>query len=317
MKRWYGLGQAEQIAPITAIGVYDGVHRGHRLLIRRGLSDARRSGHPMVVVTFSPNPAEVVRDRPPTRLATLDHRLLLIESLGVDAVLVLDFDEHMSQLSPAQFVNDVLVDALGSACVVVGENFRFGYRASGDVDALRTHGAPSGMTVDAVPLLREELVGRPDVPISSTEIRRLVAAGEIAATTRALARPHRVEGEVVLGDQRGRTMGYPTANLATTTLAAVPGDGVYAGRLVVAPYTPTARAWPAAVSVGTNPTFGGEERRVEAFVLDAPTDFDVYQAHVAVDFVAKVRDQMTFRGEKELITRMAADVTEVRRLLGL
>lgn len=317
MKRWFGLDQAEQIGPITAIGVYDGVHRGHRLLIRRGLSDARRSGHPMVVVTFSPNPAEVVRERPPTRLATLEHRLLLIESLGVDATLVLDFDQHMSQLSPAQFVNDVLVDGLGAACVVVGENFRFGYRASGDVESLRQFGAPSGMTVDAVSLLREELVGRPDVPISSTEIRRLVAQGEISAATRALARPHRVEGQVVLGDQRGRGLGYPTANVATTTLAAVPGDGVYAGQLVVAPYTADARTWPAAVSVGSNPTFGGEERRVEAFVLDAPTEFDLYDAHVAVDFVAKVRDQLTFRGEAELIVRMATDVIEVRRLLGL
>lgn len=156
VKRWFGLDQAEQIGPITAIGVYDGVHRGHRLLIRRGLSDARRSGHPMVVVTFSPNPAEVVRERPPTRLATLEHRLLLIESLGVDATPS-DFDQHMSQLSPAQFVNDVLVDGLGAACVVVGENFRFGYRASGDVEALRQFGAPSGMTVDAVSLLREAL----------------------------------------------------------------------------------------------------------------------------------------------------------------
>lgn len=317
MKRWYGLEQAEQIAPIAAIGVYDGVHRGHRLLIRRALSDARRSGHPMVVVTFSPNPAEVVREHPPLRLATLEQRLLLIESLGVDATLVLDFDTDMSRLSPAQFVHDVLVDALGASCVVVGENFRFGYRASGDVEALRQFGAPSGMTVDAVPLLREELVGRPDVPISSTEIRRLVADGHIAATTRALARPHRVEGEVVLGDQRGRSMGYPTANLATTTLAAVPGDGVYAGRLVTAPYTDNARAWPAAISVGSNPTFGGAERRVEAYVLDAPADFDLYSAHVAIDFVAKVRDQVTFRGEQELITKMAADVATVRRLLGL
>lgn len=318
MKRWYSLNDVERSNPVVAIGVYDGVHRGHRTLVRRALADARAADRPMVVLTFDPNPAEVVRPDPPTRLSTLAQRLLLLEWLGVDATLVLPFDQDTARQSPRQFVAEVLVESLGASAVVVGENFRFGYRASGDVAALNEFGGPHGLTVDAVPLLRQELLGRQDVPISSTEVRRLVADGDVAAAARGLARPHRVEGEVVQGDQRGRELGYPTANVRTTRLAAVPADGVYAGRLVVSPYGTEQVTYPAAISVGDNPTFDGQERRVEAYAIglvDPAVDF--YGKHVAVDFVSRLRRQLTFTSAAALTQQMAADVEDAKAHLGL
>lgn len=317
MKRWYGLNDAEAGGTVVAIGVYDGVHRGHRLLIRRAMAAARANGQTSVVVTFEPNPAEVVRPDPPKRVSTLAQRLDLLEWLGVDATLVVGFDSVLAGQSPQQFVEQFLVAGLGASQVVVGENFRFGYRASGDIDDLRRFGAEHGFTVDAVPLLRQGLIGREDVPISSSEIRRLVAEGDVAAAARGLARPHRVEGIVVLGDQRGRELGYPTANVDITELAAVPADGVYAGRLVLRPYAEDRRYFPAAISVGTNPTFKGQDRRVEAFVIDAPADFDIYGTPVAVDFVSRLRPQQSF-GSAELLKRqMAEDVKAARDHLGL
>lgn len=318
MERWYSTNDAvADLSPVVAIGVYDGVHRGHRLLVRRAMADAAGRGVPAVVVTFDPNPSEVVRPDPPTRLSTLAQRLLLLDSLGVAAALVLPFDVAMSKESPRQFVEEVLVAALGASAVVVGENFRFGYRASGDVAALRELGGPHGIDVDAVPLLRQELLGRHDVPISSTEIRRLVADGDVAAATRGLARPHRVEGDVVRGDARGRELGYPTANLRTTELAAIPGDGVYAGRLVVSPYGGAEKAYPAAISIGDNPTFEGQTHRVEAYAIDVPEDLDIYGRHVAVDFVARLRRQIAFTSVAALQNQMAQDVRDARAHLGL
>lgn len=319
MDRWTAESDvARGTRPVVAIGVYDGVHRGHRLLVRRAMADARAAGVPSVVLTFTPNPAEVVRpDAAPTRLSTLDHRLRLLGSLGVDATWVLAFDEDLARMSPEQFVKDVLLGVLGASEVVVGENFRFGRRAAGDVAALAEFGGPGGMTVDAVPLLRQELLGRADVPISSSEIRGLVADGNVEAAARGLARPHRVEGTVVAGAARGRDLGYPTANVAATELAAIPGDGVYAGRLLVDPYGAGRQVLPAAISVGNNPTFGGTERTLEAYALDAPADFDLYDAYVAVDFVSRLRRQMTFTSATKLQQQIAADEVEARARLGL
>lgn len=278
---------------------------------------AARSDLRCVVLTFEPNPAELVRPQPPARLSTMQQRLELLASLGVDATLVLPFDVDMSHKSPLHFYEDVLRDALGARAVVVGENFRFGYRASGDVAMLTEFGAADGVEVLEQSLVRELLVGSDDVPISSTEIRGLVAAGEMAAATRALARPHRVEGTVERGAGRGRELGYPTANLRLTELAAVPADGVYAARAVIDPYGPQRRAMPAAVSIGDNPTFDGQERTVEAYVLDAGNDLDLYDQHVAVDFVARLRGQQRFGSAAALISRMDHDVEDTRALLGL
>jgi riboflavin kinase/FMN adenylyltransferase len=312
-----GLDEVRAEPCAVAIGVFDGVHRGHRALIRTAQNVAARSDLRSVVLTFDPNPAELVRPQPPARLSTMQQRLELFASLGVDATLVLPFDVDMSHKSPLHFYEEVLRDGLGARALVVGENFRFGYRASGDVPMLTEFGAADGVEVLEQPLVRELLVGSDDVPISSTEIRGLVDAGEVAAATRALARPHRVEGTVVRGAGRGRDLGYPTANVHLTELAAVPGDGVYAARVVIDPYTEQRRTVPAAVSVGDNPTFDGQERTVEAFVLDAADDLDLYDRFIAVDFVARLRGQQRFASVPALIARMDADVADTRALLGL
>lgn len=317
MQRWSGLADVQAEPCAVVIGVFDGVHRGHRALIRTAQTVAARSDLRSVVLTFDPNPAELVRPQPPARLSTMEQRLELLESLGVDATLVLPFDLDMSHKSPAHFYEEVLRDGLDARAVVVGENFRFGYRASGDVAMLTEFGAADGVEVLEQALVRELLVGSDDVPISSTEIRGLVAAGEMAAATRALARPHRVEGTVERGAGRGRDLGYPTANMRLTELAAVPSDGVYAARVVIDPYGPARNALPAAVSIGDNPTFDGQERTVEAYVLDADDQLDLYDQHIAVDFVARLRGQQRFASVPALIARMDADVRDTRGLLGL
>jgi riboflavin kinase / FMN adenylyltransferase len=317
VQRWFGIDDIPPISSAVAIGVFDGVHRGHRRLIREALSRAGTRGLNGAVLTFDPNPAEVVAPQPPLRLSTLPQRLDLFDSLGVDTAVVLPFDRDISQMSPRHFFDDVLVGALGAKVIVVGENFRFGYRASGTIDTLTEFGADNGIDVVSLPLVRQRLVGSAQVPLSSTEIRALVTAGDVTAATRGLARPHRVEGEVVTGERRGRDLGYPTANLATTERAAIPADGVYAGLLITDPYTADRKSLPAAISVGTNPTFGTEQRRVEAYALDLPGDTDLYGQQVAVDFVARIRGQQAFGSADALTARMAVDVQRTRQLLGL
>ncbi len=300
-------------ASVVTIGVFDGVHRGHRELIRTAVQRAAVRGVPSVVLTFWPNPVEVVRPgEPPARLATLDQRLALIAELGVDAVLVLPFTHEQAQATPEQFAGRVLSDSLGAAEVVVGENFRFGHRARGDVHTLTELGHRLSFDVLALHLLNTNADGE---PVSSTMIRKLVAEGEVAAAARALVRPHRVEGIVVRGEGRGAPLGFPTANLAATPFAAIPADGVYAGRIVIDPYGEP-QAHPAAISVGTNPTFDDViERRVEAWAYDAGV-LDLYDRPIAVDFAAHVRGQKKFNSEDELVAAVNSDVDQIRRLLG-
>ncbi|MEZ5116336.1 MAG: bifunctional riboflavin kinase/FAD synthetase [Candidatus Nanopelagicales bacterium] len=302
---------ADLAGAVVSIGVFDGVHRGHRALLAlaRDRADARRL--PLVVVTFDPHPLEVVRPGThPTLLTTPSHRVQLLGEAGADAVFLQEFTLPLSRETPAEFVDGLLAGVLRAREVVVGENFRFGHRAAGDVETLAELGGAAGFDVEAV-----RLAGDGDEAWSSTYIRGLVAAGDVADAALALGRPHRVEGEVVHGDHRGRALGYPTANLALTGHAAVPADGVYAGRLVRDPYGPAAQPLPAAVSIGTNPQFDGQERRVEAYVLDRD-DLDLYGEHVAVDLVERIRGQLRFPRVVDLVARMAVDVGEARRLLG-
>jgi riboflavin kinase/FMN adenylyltransferase len=207
-------------------------------------------------------------------------------------------------------VHTALVETLHASAVVVGENFRFGHRAAGDVGTLRELGRRFGFAVEAVALLGDE-----ETTVSSTYVRACVDAGDVEAAGEALGRPHRVEGIVVRGDARGRDLGYPTANLETTPYAAVPADGIYAGWLVRGPNKEGSERLPAAISIGTNPTFAGRERRVEAHVLDA--DLDLYGEHVGLDFVARVRDTVRFDSVDALVAQMADDVKRVRELLRL
>jgi riboflavin kinase/FMN adenylyltransferase len=304
---------------VVTIGVFDGVHRGHQLVIGRLVTRARELGVPAVVITFDPHPSEVVRpgSQPPL-LSTQELRADLLERLGVDAVLVLPFTLERCRQEASDFVREVLVDALGAKAVVVGENFRYGHRAAGNLDTLRADGERYGFEVDGVAINGAGLTGDADAggdqPFSSTRVRALVAEGDVATAAELLGRPHRVEGVVVRGDQRGRTLGFPTANLDLPPHTAVPADGVYAGYLVIAPRTADETRYPAAISVGTNPTFDGTERRVEAYALDRD-DLELYGESAAVEFVARVRGQERFDSVDALVSRMTEDVKRCRELL--
>ncbi|UZJ25809.1 bifunctional riboflavin kinase/FAD synthetase [Rhodococcus antarcticus] len=317
MQRWRGLHEvpAGWGRCVVTVGVFDGVHRGHAQLISRAVDQARERGVPCVVLTFDPHPAELVRPGShPAQLTTLARRADLVEALGVDAFCVLPFTRDLSHLSPEGFVHQVLVERLHAAAVVVGQSFTFGYKAAGDVALLRRLGERYGFNVDGEALLSDR-----DVTYSSTYIRSCVDAGDVAAASAALGRPHRVEGVVVRGDGRGRDLGYPTANVAPPMHSAIPGDGVYAawftllGRGPVVGTVVPGERYRAAVSIGTNPTFSGRTRTVEAFVLD--TEADLYGQHVAVDFVARLRGMERFDSVDELLVAMAADTENARTAL--
>ncbi|MFF8645533.1 bifunctional riboflavin kinase/FAD synthetase [Streptomyces sp. NPDC015345] len=311
MQRWRGLEDIPQDwgRSVVTIGSYDGVHRGHQLIIGRAVERARRLGVPAVVVTFDPHPSEVVRpgSHPPL-LAPHHRRAELMADLGVDAVLILPFTTEFSKLSPADFVVKVLVDKLHARVVVEGPNFRFGHRAAGNVDLLAELGRTYDYEVDVIDLYvtGEAGGGR---PFSSTLTRSLVAEGDMTGAAEILGRPHRVEGVVVRGAQRGRELGFPTANVETLPHTAIPADGVYAGWLHV-----EGEAMPAAISVGTNPQFDGTERTVEAYAIDR-VGLDLYGLHVAVDFLAFVRGQAKFDSIEALLVAIADDVKRCRALI--
>jgi riboflavin kinase/FMN adenylyltransferase len=312
--RWQGLDDVpgDWGSSVVTVGVFDGVHRGHQRIVARAREAADRLGLPVVVATFDPHPAEVVQPGShPALLCTVRRRVQLLAGQGCEAVCVLPFTLEFSRLSPDEFVRTVLADRLHARWVVVGENFRFGHRASGDVPLLAELGEKYEFGAEGVPLLAEH-----GVTISSSEIRNLLYAGDVAGAARDLARPHRVEGVVVRGQQRGRALGFPTANLEPPRHMAIPADGVYAGWLVSldAESAETAR-WPAAISVGTNPTFDGRERTVEAYALDRD-DLDLYGVHVAVDFTARLRGMVRFDSAAALIEQMARDVDEARAMVG-
>jgi riboflavin kinase/FMN adenylyltransferase len=306
---WRGLddlgGEGGPDRSVVTIGNFDGVHLGHQHVIDLVVARARESGAMSVVVTFHPHPMSVVHPGgAPLALTTLDHRLELIAQRGVDATLVLPFTHDLSMLTAEEFVTQVLVDALHVAEVHVGANFRFGHRAAGTIDTLRELGTTYDFTTYAVDLARDDTVW------SSTYVRQCLAEGDVVAAAGALGRLHRVEGPVVEGDKRGRELGFPTANLGLGDDVAIPEDGIYAGWLVRA----SGVRLPAAVSIGTNPTFGGTSRRVEAYVLDRD-DLELYGEHVVVEFVERLRDTLTFDGIDPLLVQMAADVDRARTIL--
>ncbi|MFC1436435.1 bifunctional riboflavin kinase/FAD synthetase [Streptacidiphilus sp. N1-3] len=308
MQRWHGLEEVpgDWGRSVVTIGSFDGVHRGHQLIINKTIKHARELGARSVVVTFDPHPSEVVRPGShPALLAPHPRRAELMAALGVDAVLVIPFTLAFSQLSPEDFVQRILVDALHTTLIVEGSNFRFGHRASGNVALLAELGARYDFTVDIADFTVESANG---TPLSSTLARRLVAEGDVAGVAEVLGRPHRVEGIVVRGAQRGRELGYPTANVETLPHTAIPADGVYAGWL-----TANQELMPAAISVGTNPTFDGTARTVEAYAIDR-VGLDLYGLHVSVDFLAYLRGMEKFDSIDALLDRMADDVKRAREL---
>ncbi len=302
---------------VVCIGVFDGVHRGHRAIVQATRDLAAEVSARVVAVTFDPHPSAVVRpDAQPRMLSTLDHRVDLLHEAGIDAVLILTFTPELASWTPVEFVDRVLVGGLHAAGVVVGESFRFGHRAAGDVGLLTTLGATHGFVVEPLSLQAGAVVDHGDaghVAWSSTFVRQCVLEGDVAEAARALDRPHRVEGRVVHGDHRGRELGYPTANLEPVDHAAVPADGVYAGWLVRTTTDAAEVALPAAISIGTNPTFDGQDRRIEAYVLDR-TDLDLYDEHVAFDFAERLRPTLTFDGVDPLLEQMALDVDRTRAI---
>ncbi|QBI18944.1 bifunctional riboflavin kinase/FAD synthetase [Egibacter rhizosphaerae] len=304
------VGDPDAVEPrpsAVSIGFFDGVHRGHRTIIERALQAARQQSLRSVVVTFDRHPMEVVRpgSQPPL-LQTLPRRAATLASTGVDLVVVLPFDDDLRHRAPDAFVDKVLAGSLRAAHVVVGANFRFGHRAAGDVDVLRALGEERGFVAEPVDLRETE-----GAVISSTTIRDALAEGGVELAARMLGRPHVIDGIVVRGDQRGRELGFPTANLQVDPRIALPASGVYAGWL----HHPDGRQLPAATSVGTNPTFAGEEQRVEAYLLGV--DEDLYGLEVALDFRARVRDEIRYEGPSALVAQMREDVAEVARLLGV
>ncbi|WP_103953817.1 bifunctional riboflavin kinase/FAD synthetase [Nonomuraea solani] len=297
---------------VVTLGVYDGVHRGHQRVIERTVALARERGLRGVAVTFEPHPDEVVRPGShPPRLTSLRRRAELLTGLGVDEVEVVEFTLGLSRQSPDDFAQSILAERLRAAVVVVGEDFVFGHKASGDAEILRTLGEKYDFAVEAVPLLDD---------ISSTSIRGRLAEGDVESARDRLGRPHRVEGVVVRGYQRGRQLGFPTANVETPPHTAIPADGVYAGWMECVPVAnlPALYAgerWPAAISVGTNPTFEGVPRTVEAYALDRD-DLELYGVHVAVEFAARLRGNTRFESIEALIDQIHADVDATRRLTG-
>lgn len=274
------LGSGECVA---AIGSFDGVHLGHR----RVLDEAAAAGAPVAVVTFWPHPRLVLGNRVEL-LSTLERRLELLQQAGVEEVLVVEFTSELAAREPVDFARSIL-EKIGAKTIVVGENFRFGRAAAGDPALLDE----LGFDVREVPLLEG---------VSSTEIRRHLREGDVAGAARLLGRPAEVEGTVVLGDQRGGTLGFPTANLAVEANLLVPAYGIYAG---------FALGHRAAVSIGVNPHYGGNERRIEPYLLDF--DEDLYGRRLVVELWERLRDERAFESEDELVAQIAQDVEATRR----
>ena len=297
---------------VVTIGAYDGVHRGHCQVLQlvRELADAR--GLDAVCVTFDRHPAEVVRPETAPKLLTgLDHKLeLLVDTQLLDVVCVLEFDEGRSKESAEDFVHEVLVGMLGAQLVVVGADFHFGHRRGGNVALLERMGADLGFEVLGLGLVAPQSDPAHE-PYSSTRVRHRLAAGDVAGAADLLGRPHEVRGRVVMGDQRGRELGFPTANVALSERICLPADGIYAGR-----FRGDDGTWrPAALSLGRRPTFYEAQpySLLEAYLLDF--DGDLYGQDVAVQFVEHLRGEQRFDSVDELVAQMGRDCDRARRIL--
>lgn len=302
---------------MVTIGVFDGVHRGHQRLIQEAVRQAHIRSVPAVMVTFDPHPIRVfLPDRAPVLLNSVEERIARASELGIDAVLIIDFNVELAGQTPDEYFQTLLVDGLKAQCVVVGQNFTFGRDAAGTADTMRERGMRHGVDVEIVDLLHDE-----GMRICSSTIRSFLAEQDVARAEWALGRPFTVRGEIMRGAGRGgRELGFPTANQYFDDSVALPADGVYAGWFTVVSDGPIdgdmepGERYPAAISVGKNPTFGDRERSVESFILDR--DADLY-GHVAeVAFVEHVRDMVKFDSVDALLTAIRNDVSRVREILG-
>lgn len=306
---------------VVTIGNFDGVHRGHQHVLSQLTDTAKRYSIPSVAVTFDPHPAQVHRpDAAPELIMGLQDKLEALGDTGVDAVLVMKYTLDLAAMSPIEFVRDVLIDGLHAAHVVVGHDLRFGAGNVGDVVTMQELGEQLGFGVQVVneygaggfPLHHD---GDADRRCSSTWVREALSEGDVLTAAAVLGRPHRMRGEVVHGAARGRDLGFPTANLSPDSTGYIPADGIYAGWLI----DQSGTRWPAAISVGSNPTFDGVSRQVEAHVIDRPEenveDFDLYGQTVAVEFTRRLRGMVAYRGPEALVEQMCLDVAQARELL--
>ncbi len=287
---------------VVVIGVFDGVHKGHQALLNRAKEIA--DGRPIIALTFDPHPRAVFApDSVPPMLTTLADRVELLKIHSADQVAVMKFNEKFAAMSPEDFVKNVLVDQLHVGTVIVGKNFTYGARAAGSADTLIKDGLKYNFIVDI-----QELAGGEE-PISSSRIRNLVMEGKVEQARELLSRPHRLDGVVVHGEKRGREIGYPTANLGKIDGQTIPADGIYAGWLTVG-----INFWPAAISIGTNPTFEGDRgRQVEAYALDQQ-GLDLYDKAASIEFGWFLRPTLKFNGLDELLVQMKKDCDEARSL---
>jgi riboflavin kinase/FMN adenylyltransferase len=339
---WRGLGEVPgDFGPAAVtIGNFDGVHRGHQQVLAQLARTASETGSKTVAVTFDPHPAQVHRpDTAPDLIMGIEDRIAALGAYGLDAILVLHYTLEFAQQTPEEFVRNVLVEGLRTRSVVVGHDVRFGRGNSGDLTTMQELGARYGFEVVVVKEFKEKdpaAAGRSGVTAgvdpdsayggdadddegqrrcSSTWVREALDRGDVHTAAEILGRPHTLHGEVVHGASRGRELGFPTANLAHEAIGHVPADGIYAGWLI----DESGSRWPAAISVGSNPTFIGVARQVEAHVIDrpdeAPEDFDLYGQKVLVEFVERLRGMVAYRGPEALIEQMKIDVDQTRRIL--
>ena len=287
---------------VVVIGVFDGVHKGHQALLNRAKEIA--DGRSIIALTFDPHPRAIFApDSVPPMLTTLADRVELLKIHNADQVAVMKFNEQFAAMSPEKFVEDILVKQLRASTVIVGKNFTYGAKAAGNVETLVASGPTHGFIVDV-----HDLVGGAEV-ISSSRIRNLVLEGKVEQARELLSRPHRLDGIVVHGEKRGREIGYPTANLGKIDGQTIPADGIYAGWLTVG-----INFWPAAISIGTNPTFEGDRgRQVEAYALDQQ-GLDLYDKAASIEFGWFLRPTLKFDGLDELLVQMKKDCDEARRL---
>jgi riboflavin kinase/FMN adenylyltransferase len=290
---------------VIALGNFDGVHLGHQAVIRRVVEEALGHGMRSLAATFEPHPQAVLRPGSDLKLlTTLEVRRELLLGCGVDEVYVIRFDEKFSKKSPEEFVREVLIGELEATVVVVGENFRFGYKASGNVEDLQRYMREAGGKAYAVPVYASL-----DEGINSTKIRALIAGGEVREAARLLGRSYFIRGEVVAGDGRGRALGFPTANVFSDSLALMPRRGVYAGHVRVGN-----ALYGASTNVGVAPTFERQDNRVEAHLLGFSGD--LYGKTVDVTFVERLRPEKRFSGVDELKKQIARDVAQAREVVG-
>jgi riboflavin kinase / FMN adenylyltransferase len=306
---------------VVTIGNFDGVHRGHQQVLSQLIRTARMNRAKSVAVTFDPHPSQVHRpESAPELIMGLEDKLQALSELGLDAVLVMKYSLELASLTPEEFVGSVLVDSLHASHVVIGHDTRFGRGNSGDLNTMKQLGEQFGFEVLVISEFGSEGFplhddGGTDRRCSSTWVREALNDGDVATAAAVLGRPHRMRGEVVHGAARGRALGFPTANLAHEASGLIPADGIYAGWLVDQDGT----RWPAAISVGSNPTFDGVSRQVEAHVIDRPEesvdDFDLYGQTVVVEFVARLRGMVAYRGPEALVEQMREDVVQTHGIL--